>query len=113
MKKLIIAILVVIGIIYVYNHYLKKDVTTSIAKKTERKIEVNKEARIGSTIVCPMCDVEFKKEKLGQVFDCKECKDKYDKMIEYNEKLDETVDKASNVVSDLKTSVKKNFGKKP
>lgn len=39
--------------------------------------KVNKEAKVGEIIVCPVCGREFVKKQYSQVFCCGECKDKF------------------------------------
>ena len=47
-------------------------------KKTKiKRYDVNKAAKVGETIVCPVCGKSFVKKSYQQAFCCCECKDKY------------------------------------
>lgn len=46
-------------------------------KINETLYKFNKTAKIGTTIVCPICGETFSKRQYAQAFCCSECKDKY------------------------------------
>ena len=54
-------------------------------KKSKRQLqyESNKAAKVGETIVCPICGTSFAKKQWQQAFCCTQCKDRY-----WNEKKD-------------------------
>lgn len=43
----------------------------------EQQYQSNKNAKVGETIVCPMCGKEFVKKQYSQAFCCGTCKDAY------------------------------------
>lgn len=46
-------------------------------KQFETIYKFNKTAKVGTTIVCPICGETFSKRQYAQAFCCSECKDKY------------------------------------
>ena len=44
--------------------------------KVKNRIKLNKESKVGSTIVCPMCNTEFTKRSYQHTYCCLTCKDK-------------------------------------
>lgn len=46
------------------------------SKRKERYL-LNKEAKCGTLIICPICGREFKKKQYSQAFCSTKCKDKY------------------------------------
>lgn len=48
-------------------------------KKNKRKLqyEVNKDAKVGEEITCPICSQKFIKRQYSQAFCCSKCKDGY------------------------------------
>ena len=46
-------------------------------KQFETIYKFNKTAKVGTTIVCPICGETFSKRHYAQAFCCSECKDKY------------------------------------
>ena len=62
------------------------------------------------TIVCPICHTSFEKKMFSSYdFDCDECREKYEKIVNSIDKVNEITDKAVNVVEDTKNSIKNNF----
>ena len=110
MKKIItIVIIAIIGIV-AYKAVTKNDIGKSALKKIEKQIDANKKASIGSTIVCPICHTSFEKKMFSSYdFDCDECREKYEKIVNSIDKVNEITDKAVNVVEDTKNSIKNNF----
>lgn len=41
------------------------------------RYKMNKNAKCGEMIICPICGKEFKKKQYSQAFCCSTCKDKY------------------------------------
>ena len=110
MKKIItIVIIAIIGIV-AYKAVTKNEIGKSTLKKIEKQIDANKKASIGSTIVCPICHTSFEKKIFSSYdFDCDECREKYEKIVNNIDKANEIADKAVNVVEDTKNSIKNNF----
>ena len=110
MKKIItIVIIAIIGIV-AYKAVTKNDIGKNALKKIEKQIDANKKASIGSTIVCPICHTSFEKKMFSSYdFDCDECREKYEKIVNSIDKVNEITDKAVNVVEDTKNSIKNNF----
>lgn len=110
MKKIItIVIAALIGIV-AYKAITKNDIGKNALKKIEKQIDANKKASIGSTIVCPICHTSFEKKMFSSYdFDCDECREKYEKIVNNIDKANEIADKAVNVVEDTKNSIKNNF----
>lgn len=54
----------------------------------ESNYEFNKAAKVGESIICPICGTTFNKKQYSQAFCCKECKDNY-----WNKKGDRHKDK--------------------
>lgn len=46
-------------------------------KKKKGLYKINKEAKVGETIECPICHSKFKKIQYSQAFCCSKCKDKF------------------------------------
>lgn len=74
-------------------------------KKSKRQLqyESNKAAKVGETIVCPICGTSFTKKQWQQAFCCTQCKDTYwnakgdrhtsDYYQEYNKKHPERLER--------------------
>ena len=46
-------------------------------KKRKGLYKINKEAKVGETIECPMCHTQFTKRQYSQAFCSSHCKDKF------------------------------------
>ena len=110
MKKIITIIIVAFVCVIGYKAITKNDIGDKAIKKIEKQIDANKNASIGSTIVCPICHTSFEKKMFSSYdFDCDECREKYEKIISNLGKVNDFTDKAVNVVEDTKNSIKNNF----
>lgn len=54
--------------------------TANISKKHKGLYRINKEAKVGETIECPVCHTKFTKRQYSQAFCCGQCKDKFHNM---------------------------------
>lgn len=57
------------------NPYLCIVIKTTMDRNQQYK--ANKEAKVGETIICPVCGEAFIKKQYSQAFCCGECKDKF------------------------------------
>jgi predicted nucleic acid-binding Zn ribbon protein len=48
-----------------------------MAKKKIKRYDINKSAKVGTEIICPVCGKRFIKKSYQQAFCSTECKDKY------------------------------------
>ena len=110
MKKILTIVIVAIICLVGYKMVTKNHLGNKALEKIEKQIDANKNASIGSTIVCPICHTSFEKKLFSPYdFDCDECREKYEKRVAKINKLNEYTDKAVNVVEDTKNSIKNNF----
>lgn len=110
MKKIIVIALIAAAGLIAYKTIAKADIGDGVLKKIEKQIEANKKAEIGATIVCPICHKKFEKKLLAPCdFDSDECREKYKKLTDGLDKVNDIAGKASNVAKDTKKSIEKNF----
>ena len=74
---------------------------------TERVVDINRQAPVGTTLTCPICDTTFVKANPEQVFCSPECRKKYERLEKGVRTEGKIEDELLDLWSNIKTRVKR------
>ena len=75
--------------------------------KYDRVVDINRQALVGTTLTCPICDTTFVKANPEQVFCSPECRKKYERLEKGVRTEGKIEDELLDLWSNIKTRVKR------
>ena len=73
------AVILLIGLA-IYKGVTRESAVKKLWNKYERVVDINRQAPVGATLTCPICDTTFVKGNPEQVFCSPECRKKYERL---------------------------------
>ena len=73
------AVILLIGLA-IYKGVTRESAVKKLWNKYERVVDINRQAPVGATLTCPICDTTFVKANPEQVFCSPECRKKYERL---------------------------------
>ena len=106
MKKIVKWVLIALVVGLAVKICSGRTIGEHLSEKSLTIYTTNQNAKIGETLLCPICRQSFEKTDKEHLFDSEECRVKYGKTIEKNEKERDFLQGAENVVKETGNAFK-------
>ena len=106
MKKILKWVLILISVGLAVKIISGRTIGEHLTDKNMQVYVTNQNAKIGETLLCPICRQSFEKTDNEHLFDSQSCREKYDKKIKNNAKERKFLQGAENVVKETGNALK-------
>ncbi len=100
------AVILLIGLA-IYKGVTRESAVKKLWNKYERVVDINRQAPVGATLTCPICDTTFVKANPEQVFCSPECRKKYERLEKGVRTEGKIEDELLDLWNGIKTRVKR------